>query len=177
MNHEDHINLISPAGLKTAGVWADLGAGIGAFTLALREVLGPQAEIFAVDKDRNSLDELQRRHHKRFGGVGGLHFLRADFLDPLELPPLNGVLMANSLHFYHDKVSILERVRGFLQPGGLLVLVEYNVDKGNPWVPFPLSFQTFVELASQAGFQTPRLVGKHPSSFLREFFAARAETT
>jgi ubiquinone/menaquinone biosynthesis C-methylase UbiE len=155
--------------------WADLGAGTGAFTLALREVLGTQAEIFAVDKDRNALDELGRRHHERFGGVGRLHLHKADFRGALELPPLDGVLMANSLHFVRDKMPMLERVRDLLQPRGTLLLVEYNVDKGNPWVPHPLSFRTFGELAIRAGFETPRLVGRHPSSFLREFYAARAD--
>jgi hypothetical protein len=59
-----------------------------------------------------------------------------------------------------------------LKPGGALLLVEYNVDRGNPWVPYPLSFETFRELAPRAGFGEPRLLGHHPSRFLREFYSA-----
>lgn len=174
MNHTDHVNLIRPADLATGGLWADLGAGTGAFTLALREVLGSQAEIYAVDKDRGSLDELERLHARRFAGVRTLHLMQADFSKRLDLPRLDGVLMANSLHFHRDRKAILELVRQLLHPGGVLLLVEYNVDKGNPWVPFPLSFQTFAGLALRAGFEPPKLVGTHPSSFLREFYAAKA---
>jgi len=82
--------------------------------------------------------------------------------------------MANSLHFFKDKTAVLRGARQHLRPGGVLLLVEYNVDKGNPWVPYPISFEIFRELATRAGFATPRLLGKHPSRFLREFYAAEA---
>lgn len=174
MNHIDHVNLIRPAALESGGTWADLGAGSGAFTLALREVLGPEAKIFAVDKDRTSLAQLEASHGKRFGEAGGLTSLQADISGPLDIPPLDGALMANSLHFFRDKVAMLKRVHGLLRPGGTLLVVEYNVDKGNAWVPFPLAFPTFASLATKAGFEAPGLIATHPSTFLREFYSALA---
>jgi ubiquinone/menaquinone biosynthesis C-methylase UbiE len=183
MNHADHVNLLRPADLPPGGVWADLGAGSGAFTLALRELVGPEAEIHAVDKDRVWLRELEQAYRARFGDSSRLHPLPADFTRPLDLPPLDGVVMANSLHFFKDKERILRHVRTFLKPGGALLLpprggtlllVEYNVDRGNFWVPHPLSFETFRALAPSAGFSEPRLLAKHPSSFLREFYSALA---
>ena len=38
MDHHDHVNLLQPAELFPGDSWADLGAGSGAFTLALREL-------------------------------------------------------------------------------------------------------------------------------------------
>ena len=174
MNHDDHVSLLRGAELSPGGTWADLGAGTGAFTLALRELVGPDAVIFAVDKDRSSLAELHRRYERHFGETSGLRILHADLQAIRDLPPLDGVLMANSLHFFKDKARLLNRVRGMLKPGGLLRLVEYNVDRGNPWVPYPLSFSTFKSAATAAGFEVPRLVATHPSSFLREFYSASA---
>src|SRR5512143_2583672 len=175
MNHTDHVNLLRPAGLAQGGRWADLGAGSGAFTLALRELIGPDAEIYAVDKDRGRLGELERGYGQRFGDTAQLQLVPADFSRPLTLPPLDGVLMANSLHFFKSKESLLHHVRSLLKPEGRLILVEYNVDRGNLWVPYPLSFETFARLAPRAGFTQPRLVARHPSSFLREFYSAMAE--
>jgi ubiquinone/menaquinone biosynthesis C-methylase UbiE len=82
--------------------------------------------------------------------------------------------MGNSLHFFKDKEKVLRHVRTFLKPGGALLLVEYNTDSGNPWVPHPLTFETYRALAPRAGFTEPRLLAKHPSSFLREFYSAAA---
>lgn len=174
MDHHDHVNLLRPAGLPLGGTWADFGAGAGAFTQALRELVGPDAEVYAVDTDRAALRELEQAHARRFGDSAHLHPLSADFTRRLELPPLNGILMANSLHFFKDKEEVLRHVRAFLQPDGLLLLVEYNVDSGNPWVPYPLSFKTYRALAPRAGFSEPRLLATIPSRFLRGFYSAAA---
>jgi ubiquinone/menaquinone biosynthesis C-methylase UbiE len=174
MDHNDHVNLLRPAELSPGASWADLGAGSGAFTLALRELLGLSAPIYVVDRDRGRLAELERAYRARFGETGNLHVIRADFTHDLGLPPLDGALLANSLHFFRDKKEALQHVGTFLKPDGMLLLVEYNVDRGNPWVPHPLSFETFRELAPRAGFSKPRLLAKHPSSFLREFYSALA---
>jgi len=174
MDHRDHVNLLRPAGLTPGASFADLGAGSGAFTLALRELLGLSAEIFAVDRDRSRLTELERAHRSRFGDTDHLHLIPTDFTGRIDLPALDGLLMANSLHFFRDKEKVLRHVHSFLKPDGALLLVEYNVDRGNPWVPHPLSFETFRDLVSRAGFSKPRLLAKHPSSFLKEFYSAIA---
>lgn len=172
MDHHDHVALLKPADLSPGAAWADLGAGSGAFTLALREVLGSNADLYAVDRDRSRLAQLERSYRARFGDIQGLNLISADFSRTLDLPLLGGVLMANSLHFFKNKEKILRHVSSFLKPEGVLLLVEYNVDRGNLWVPYPLSFGTFRQLAPKAGFSKPRLLATVPSSFLQEFYSA-----
>jgi ubiquinone/menaquinone biosynthesis C-methylase UbiE len=181
MDHTDHINLLKPANLPAGGTWADFGAGTGAFTLALRDLVGPEATIYAVDKDRGALQRLEAAH-RRFSSAGRLIPLNQDFSvlfnvstsSTQRLPPLDGIVAANSLHYFKDREKILRHVRTFLKPNGALLLVEYNVDSGNLWVPHPFSFKTFRSLAVQAGFSEPRLLATTPSSFLREFYSAVA---
>ena len=172
MNHNDHVDLLRLTNLPSGGTWADFGAGSGAFTLALRELVGPEAEIYAVDKDRSRLAELEREYRARFHDSAHLHILPADFSRNLNIPLLDGVLMANSLHFFRDKETILRHVHSLLKPGGALLLVEYNVDAGNLWVPHPFSFETWLKLAPRAGFSEPRLLATRPSSFLYGFYSA-----
>lgn len=174
MDHADHVNLLKPADLPQGGAWADFGAGSGAFTLALRELVGPHANIYAVDKDARALRELDKIHREKFTTSQNVHAVRADFTGPLSLPPLDGIVMANSLHFFRDKVKVLRHARSFLKLNGVLLLVEYNVDSGNPWVPHPLSFETYQSLAPQVRITEPELLAKHPSRFLREFYSAAA---
>lgn len=172
MDHADHVNLIRPADLDKGGSWADLGAGSGVFTLALREVLGSVATIHAVDKDKSSLEELRREYQIRFGSTNNLHIHTTDFSKTADLQLLDGVLAANSLHYFKDRVKILQHIRSFLKPNGKLIVIEYNVDSGNPWVPYPFSFNTFGKLTAQTGFSEPRLLAINPSHFLREFYSA-----
>lgn len=174
MDHNDHVNLLRPANLTQGGTWADLGAGSGAFTLALRELIGSDAIIYAVDKDRGALRQLESAHRARFGSSQNLISLNQDFSRLSDIPALDGVVMANSLHFFKDKERVLQHVHGLLKPNGALMLVEYNVDSGNMWVPHPLTFETFTSLAPRAGFTEPRLLAKIPSRFLREFYSAIA---
>ena len=84
--------------------------------------------------------------------------------------------MANSLHFQRRKEPVLALVRGMLKPGGRLVLVEYNADKGNLWVPHPLSYPTWETLALANGFVGTRLLATVPSRFLREIYSALSYT-
>ena len=174
MDHNDHVNLLRPANLNQSGIYADFGAGSGAFTLALRELVGLDATIYAVDKDKTALHELENSHRARFNSTRNLILLPNDFSRPLDIPPLDGIVMANSLHFFKDKEKILRYVHGFLKPNGALLVIEYNVDSGNLWVPYPLSFETYRILAPRAGFSEPRLLAKVPSRFLREFYSVAA---
>lgn len=173
LTHTDHVNLLRNAISQQGGQWADFGSGSGAFTLALRELVGADAEIFSIDQDAGRLREQERAFQQMFP-KSNVHFLHADFTRELKLPPLDGMVMANALHYFKDKVQVLKHAREFLKPRGVFILVEYNVDNGNMWVPHPLSFDTFRKLAPRAGFEEPRLLATTPSRFLNEFYAAAA---
>ncbi|MFL5735260.1 MAG: class I SAM-dependent methyltransferase [Chloroflexia bacterium] len=171
MTHEDHVNLLRGGIPAPGGTWADLGSGAGAFTLALADLLGPSATIYSVDRDRGALREQEGAMHSRFP-LTTVHYVTADFTRPLDLPPLDGMVMANSLHFVRNKEPVVRAVLDYLRPGGRWILVEYNADRGNPWVPHPLSYGTWEALARKAGFVDTHLLATVPSRFLGEIFSA-----
>ncbi len=173
MDHHDHVNLIRDGVPHAGGIWADFGSGDGAFTLALRDVAGAGVEIYSIDKDGGRLREQERLFQSKFA-ASNVHYLRADFTRSLDLPPLDGIIMANSLHYARDKEKVLRHVTSYLKPGGNFILVEYNTDSGNMWVPHPLSFQSFQRLAPHVELVGARLLAAHPSRFLREIYAAHA---
>jgi len=157
------------------GTWADFSSGQGAFTLALAELLGPGSTLYSIDRDAGALRAQARLMTERFPGVT-LHTVSADFTRQLAqaLPALDGLVMANALHYVsdRDKPRVVQLLRGYLKPGGRWLMVEYNVDRGNPWVPHPLSYPTWETLARQCGFAHVRLLATRPSSFLKEFYSA-----
>ena len=177
MDHADHVRLLRDGAPSVAGRWADLGAGGGAFTLALAELLPAGSHVVAIDKDAESLRELERAYARLARGheVARVETRVGDFTRDLGIAPLDGVVMANSLHFVKDKAPVLAHVRRSLRPGAPLLLVEYDTDRGNTWVPYPLSFETWRAVAVANGLREPRLLASHPSRFLRRIYSAATE--
>jgi SAM-dependent methyltransferase len=177
MDHGDHLGLLREGITSPGGTWADFGSGRGAFTLALAELLGSTAEIYSIDKDSGALREQARALQARLPGFPSdrLHQVNADFTRPLDLPQLDGALAANSLHFLRVKEPFLRLVHAYLRPGGRLILVEYNVDRGNLWVPYPVSFEAWVNLAGRSGFVGTRLLRTRPSRFLKEIYSSASQ--
>jgi precorrin-6B methylase 2 len=177
VQHADHVALLREGVPEPGGLWADFGSGTGAFTLALADLLGPDSTLYSIDRDAGALREQRRALAARFPSVT-LHTRAGDFTRPLTpgLPGLDGAVMANALHFVGDKGKprVIELLRSYLRPGGRLLLVEYNVERGNVWVPHPLTYERWAQLAAAAGFASTRLLATRPSNFLREFFAAES---
>jgi ubiquinone/menaquinone biosynthesis C-methylase UbiE len=165
LNHADLVALIEDGVRGAGGRWADLGAGEGAFTAALADVLGPSAHVVAVDKDARALLSIAARFETRV----------ADFTRPLDMHDLDGVLMANSLHFVRDKQPVLEAVHAMLKSNGRLVIVEYGADRGNLWVPHPFTYARWETMAARAGFRNTRLLRSVPSRWLGSMYSAVSE--
>ena len=99
---------------------------------------------------------------------------RPIFTRPLALPPLDGVLLANALDCVRAQAAVIAQAAGYLRTGGRVLLVEYELKRGQRWVPFPVPFSRFRELAE------PELIGarRSPSTGSVQYAAmARKEQT
>ena len=171
MNTADHVALLKGA-LQPGGTWADLGSGTGAFTFAMAELLGPEAMIYSVDADGRSLVVQEQELEARFPALR-VELIRGDFRDALDISSaLDGIVMANSLHFQKDACAVLIHVSGWLKPGGKMVVVEYDIDTHNPWVPYPLPFSRLPAVSACAGLSAPRLLESRPSQYHRRVYSA-----
>ena len=172
MNHADHVALLAGGVTRgEGGTWADLGSGTGAFTLALADLIGPHGIIHAIDRDRVALAELRTAFVSALPQAE-LRVRGADFTRRLDLSDLDGVVMANALHFVEEKAAVLALVRGYLKHRGRLLLVEYDSDRGNAWVPHPLSYETWRDVATEAGFVETRQLATVPSRFPHRIYSA-----
>lgn len=170
----DAVALIEGAIPRRPGTWADIGAGDGTFTRALVELLGPSSRIFAVDRDAPALAALGRWAKSAGANVVTVvaDFSRAFELPGPDRPALDGMLLANSLHFVRDAEAALARLARWLRPGARLVLVEYERRRASRWVPYPISTERLPPLAAAAGLSTPVVTATRPSAFGGNLYVA-----
>ena len=154
------IRLIAPAidNTLSAQTWADLGCGSGTFTRALASVLPPSSHIHAIDQQQQSLPQQFRN--------ADIAFRQADFgQEPLLLNNLDGILLANALHYIKEAQSLLKRLSGYLTPGGRFLLVEYDRRRANRWVPYPISFEDAKEMFAAINFANILKIDEQPSAY------------
>lgn len=171
MHLDDAVTLIQPAVFGHDGIWADLGAGSGLFTRALEQVLSSESHIIAVDSSASAFAELERLASHS----ANVTALRADFTGNLSFrEPLDGILLANSLHFVKDATTVLASLVRLLRPGGRVVLVEYDRRSASRWVPFPIGIADLPRLAVAAGLTKFTVVESRPSDYEGIIYAAVA---
>jgi SAM-dependent methyltransferase len=174
MDDSDAIALLRAAVAPTPDArWADLGAGTGTFTRALAELLGPDAHLYAVDADERALRSI-RAWAGRAVDAPPVHVHAGDFTRRMPLPALDGIVMANALHFVRDQPAAVALAASYLRPGGRLVVIEYQDRPASRWVPHPVSSARFAELAADAGLSPPRVVARRPSAYGGEMYVALA---
>lgn len=164
MDPRDAIDLLSGAVSRGPAVWADLGAGTGTFTHALAALLGPGSRIYAVDRDQRALARLRRivpHDHVTVVPVS------ANFTHPVDLgaEPLDGVLLANALHFVASPDAVVGWWAARVRPHGRVVIIEYDQRRASRWVPYPIPSAGIPALAAAAGLGTPSIIATRPSAF------------
>ena len=176
MDSRDAVALLATAVHTRGGVWADLGAGEGVFTRALAELLGAEARIYAVDRDARALASL-----KRWSSGADVVTVTADITHPFDLPglgdeKLDGILVANALHFVRDAGAVLAHLARLVAPGGSVVLIEYDSRAASQWVPYPIPSTQLRALSAAAGLSQFEVTASRASEYGGELYVAAART-
>lgn len=176
MDVNDAVALIRDAVGDGAGIWADLGAGTGTFTRALARILDAGSTIYAVDDDSSAVAALRAWAAKATARVIAV---QADFTQPLQLPGLNGalldgILLANALHFVPDAESVLKQLTQRVRAGGRIVVVEYDRRAPSRWVPYPIHASRWPRLAESAGLEDAAVTATRPSAYSGVLYAGVA---
>ena len=146
---------------KRKETWMDLGCGSGTFAYALAGLLTTGSRIVAIDK-------LSQHIAKERNGVV-INFLQADLENQvLSYRDMDGILIANTLHYISDQPGFIQRIKPWLKKDGRLVLIEYDTERSNTWVPYPLTFAKAEKLLLEAGFKQVSKIGAIDSAIRAE---------
>lgn len=159
MTIQEAIHFIQPAIPKERGIWADIGAGNGIFALALDRLLSPQSIVYALDKNIQALNNMRLKNST-------LIVEAFDFNEDSNLPPLDGMLMANTLHYSATPELVLQKLLKNLKPNGTFILIEYelNQPRGH-WIPYPIPFKQLQIMADSLPITSPIELARVPSVY------------
>jgi SAM-dependent methyltransferase len=173
---DDAIELLRPAIDPAASTWADLGAGVGTFTEALASILDRDSRILAVDSDRDAIAALETVAD-RTPPHGRIVVAMGDIEKPHDIATLvamapDGVLLSNVLHYLRNPAIALRSIGEIIRPDGRIVIIEYDRESGNRWVPYPLAPERLAGIAAMAGLSDPRVVARRPSRYQGDMYCA-----
>lgn len=148
--------------------WADLGCGTGLFSHALASMLPEGSRILCLDQnDQNISAKVPEKVE--------LDFRKADFTTYEFEHTFDGFMLANSLHYVSDKALLLTRLARSLSKHGSLVIIEYDRDVANQWVPFPVTFPGLKQLLRDNGLADVRKLSERRSAFGPMMYACQAK--
>lgn len=115
--------------------------------------------IFGIDR-KPALDSLLLDNGTAIKPVA------ADFeTDDLPFDAVDGILMANSLHYVQKKEQLIRKLLVRCKNNVVFIVVEYETLLANRWVPYPIDFSSLQQLFKTTGFAIVRQIGKHPSLY------------
>lgn len=135
--------------LRHGGRAADIGCGIGFFTIGIARLVGEKGRVYAMDLQEKMLAGVERR--ARRAELSGRIETRRVGADNLGVNDLTGsldlVLAFWMLHEVPDQVSFLGQVKELLKPGGFFYLAEPRMHVTAK------AFEDSLALAGQLGFK------------------------
>lgn len=173
MQLHDAVDLLANSDVQSLGptAWADLGCGSGTFTLALAELLAPGSTIHAIDRDASALRAIPPMHNDV-----RLTTHRGDFTSAAwPFDRVDGILMANSLHYIADQAGFIRACESRMNTRRFLI-VEYDTESANRWVPYPVSRAKLAGLFGAPGYSSVTILGSRQSVYRRAALYAALAT-
>lgn len=139
-------------GLKPSDTVADIGCGIGYFSIPAAEMLTDRNKVFALDTSEEMLTEVEKR--ALVAGVSNVVTINTEEYD-LKLPndSITFALLVNVLHEINDRKRFIGEIKRILKPEGRLAVVEWkkeDMEMGPP-TGHRIGFDETVKLITEEG--------------------------
>ena len=78
---------------------------------------------------------------------------------------LDGILMANSLHFAKEKEALIRKLEVNFKNTPRFLVIEYDRTQPNQWVPYPVLFEELREIFNTLDYQIIEKTGELKSVY------------
>ncbi|WP_296557236.1 methyltransferase domain-containing protein [uncultured Acetobacterium sp.] len=118
------VEILKELGLKATDSVADIGCGIGYFTIPAAALIGSNT-VYGLDTSPEMLAELELR--SKAAGLNNIATVKTQELD-LIIPDatVSFGLMVNVIHEIVDKTQFLEESSRIIKPGGKLAIIDWE---------------------------------------------------
>lgn len=139
--------------------WVDLGCGSGVFTEVLANILQKNSRITAIDRTPQHIPNSLGNHVT-------INFQQLDFvLDNISIDNVDGILMANALHFVKDKTALIKKLERLFKASPTFLIVEYDHNLPNPWEPYPISLIQLKDFFTKLNYGKFKQLGEQQSAY------------
>lgn len=140
-------------GLGEGETVADIGCGIGYFTLPAARIVGEGGRVYAVDYSAEMLEDAKKAAAEN--NITNIEFYKSDEYDfKLKSNSVTYCFICIVLHEIDDLHSFIREVRRVLVDGGKMVAIEWK-KKDENWGPAPerqLKSARLTGILSEEGF-------------------------
>lgn len=147
--------VVQSLAIKPGDRIADLGSGGGYFTFRLSQTAGPTGKVYAVDVDKDMLEDLAERAKK--DDYGNIEKVLAKYDDPSLPESVDLIFTSNVYHHIEARAKYFADAAKYLRPGGRIAVVDFN---GKHWSATFVGHYTPAELIKkemdEAGYRLER---------------------
>ena len=124
-NIDDFLGLVRSLRWRTC---ADIGCGIGFYTLPIAEQWRNSRKVIAVDRSTPALEELDKRvDNLELGNVQILQTV-SDRI-PIEDASVDLVNLGNVYHEVKGRLNFLKEIYRILKPGGTVLIIDWDPEE------------------------------------------------
>lgn len=132
---------------------ADIGCGIGYFSIPAAELAVASSKIYALDVSVEMLEEVEKRALE--AGLTNIRNITVEEYDlKLEDEAVGYAILSNVLHEIEDKKRYVAEIRRILKNEGILAIIEWVKTEGESGPPAAhrISHEELSQLLSDNGF-------------------------
>ena len=164
--------VLDEIGVEFGHTIADVGCGIGYFSLRLANKVGKSGIVYACDIDRGALAFLKEKAEQQ--NIRNLKIIQGAEDNPL-LPDsvVDIVLIVNTVHLIDRPSEYLSNLKSCLQPDGYIVIVQWDAEKMDSEAPDwsaedrkKYTQQTTLRIIYDAGFEVKRILSFLPMQLI-----------